>query len=114
MAGREGSGFLLQLLALGLSLVAGAALAMPPGSRIPLECRLGDGPWRECVMEIEQIGGHWWLLIDGKRFEFRHDGSGTVRMKGLNPGWRSVTTSWQEDASLCWDGVCAKGEIPLD
>ncbi len=106
------------LLALVLSCltVPATAWAVPDGLLIPLECRLGDGPWQQCQMRVEQVGGHWWLLIGEQQVEFRHDGSGTVTMQGAGEGsgWRPVSSRWQEDASLCWDGVCAKGDIPLD
>jgi hypothetical protein len=25
-----------------------------------------------------------------------------------------VNSRWIESSSLCWDGVCARGDIPLD
>ena len=79
-----------------------------------LQCRLGDGPWLPCRMEVQDVGLHWRLMIGDQRIEFRHSGDGAVRMqKGAGP-WQPVTAAWQTDASLCWDGVCAKGDIPLD
>lgn len=81
---------------------------------LPLQCRLGQGPWLPCRMEVQDVGLHWFLLIGSQRIEFRHGGDGAVRMlRGEGP-WRPVTAQWQADTSLCWDGVCAKGEIPLD
>ena len=86
---------------------------------IQLQCRLAAGPWQPCRMEVEQVGGHWWLLVGKRRIEFRHDGKGTVTMQGLpahgssSQGWRRVSSRW-EDTSLCWDGICARGPIPLD
>jgi hypothetical protein len=65
-------------------------------------------------MEVRQVGAHWFLQVGDQRLEFRHDGSGTVRMQRQSSGWRAVDSRWQEDTSLCWDGVCARGDIPLD
>ena len=80
---------------------------------IPLECRLADGPWRSCQMEVIQVGRHWFLQIGADRFEFTHDGTGKVRL--LKDGiWKEVTPRWAEDQSLCWGEVCARGDIPLD
>ena len=66
-------------------------------------------------MEIRSIGVEWQLLIGGRRISFRHDQRGSMRM--LEPGsssWREVDSRWIEPSSLCWDGVCARGDIPLD
>jgi hypothetical protein len=106
-------GALSTLLGVGLLFVAGSSLAAPMMS-IPLECRLGEGPWRDCSMQVEQIGAHWTLIVEGERYEFRHDGRGSVRMLSSGEGWRPVSSRWNEDTSLCWDGVCARGDIPLD
>jgi hypothetical protein len=106
------AGALRLLLGLGLPFLACAGLAAPILS-IPLECRLGEGPWRNCSMQVEQIGAHWTLIVEGERYEFRHDGRGSVRMLSAGEGWRPVSSRW-EDTSLCWDGVCARGDIPLD
>jgi hypothetical protein len=110
----------LPLLALLACLAAGMghgllpALALPEGSGIPLECRLGDGPWQSCRMEVQEVGAQWVLLVGRQRVEFRHDGTGAVRMQKDTGGWRPVSSRWNEDTSLCWDGVCARGDIPLD
>lgn len=79
-----------------------------------LQCRLAGGPWRPCQMEVQDVGVHWVLRIGEQRIEFRHSGDGAVRMQKEAGPWQSVTATWQADASLCWDGVCAKGDIPLD
>ncbi len=95
------------------------AASLLPGARagealvVPLECRLGAGPWQQCQMQVEQLGAHWFLLIGERRIEFRHDGRGAVSM-GEHGRVRAVTSHWGEDRSLCWDGTCARGEIPLD
>lgn len=60
------------------------------------------------------MGLHWVLRVGGQRFEFRHAGDGAVRMQRDSGPWQPVTARWQADASLCWDGVCARGPIPLD
>ena len=104
------------LVVLGTLLVS-AAWAVPEGLLIPLECRLEQGPWQDCQMRVDQVGAQWWLLIGERQLEFRHDGSGTVTMQGgpgEGGGWRPVSSRWEEDASLCWNGICAKGDIPLD
>jgi hypothetical protein len=99
-------GALLLLATSGLPL-----LAEPVG--IPLECRLKTGPWRPCTMLVEQVGLHWWLVVDDVRYEFEHDGKGTMRLRD-GGGWRRVNSHWAEDMSLCWNGLCARGDIPLD
>lgn len=106
----------LAIAALGVAAVplAPAAVAQSGGTPIPLECRYGNGPWLRCQMQVEQVGAHWILLIEDRRLEFRHDGTGTVRMQADGAGWRTVNSRWDEDTSLCWDGVCARGDIPLD
>lgn len=88
-----------------------AALAQAPP--IPLECRVGQGAWQACRMEVVDPGRHWFLQVGQRRMEFRHDGTGHMRM-GLEGRWRDVTPVWREDQSLCWDSVCARGDIPLD
>ena len=82
---------------------------------VPLECRLGEEPWSTCTMQVERLGEHWWITVGPQRIEFRHDGKGSITMrKGTQASWRSVTANWTADAALCWDGVCARGAIPLD
>ena len=104
---------------LAILLALGSAGGVAPLARaaeaflVPLECRLGEGPWQECQMRVEQLGAHWFLLIGGRRIEFRHDGRGTVTM-GESGSSRPVTSRWGPDRSLCWNGTCARGEIPLD
>ena len=110
------------LRALPLVLLAGGQLAAGPEARgaapslraIPLECRLGQGPWQTCRMEVVEIGSLWALVVDGQRWEFRHDGQGSVTMQHGGGPWRQVSSRWVERDSLCWDGVCARGAIPLD
>jgi hypothetical protein len=98
----------LQLAALGLG--GAMALAMPA----VLECRLAAGPWQQCRMVVAPNGLAWTLELAGEAIHFRHDGRGTVHMGRRQQPWRTVKARWLADASLCWDGVCARGAIPLD
>lgn len=91
-----------------------AETALPAPQRYPVRCRLAGGPWAACVMTIEQLGERWWLELGGKRVEFRHDGKGTVQMQRLPGQWQTVKSQWSDDQALCWDGICAKGQFPLD
>lgn len=103
--------------ALLLALLLGALEGLPAPAQqpVPLECRLGGGSWERCTMRIESVGLHWWIQAGPQAIEFRHDGRGGITMRdGTARQWRSVTASWSADASLCWDGVCARGPIPLD
>jgi hypothetical protein len=96
-----------------LLLLGGLTAARAQALNLPLQCRLGEGAWQPCRMEIQTLGEHWWLQIGSERIEFRHGGDGSVRMQRAG-AWRAVTPSWQGGTSLCWDGVCAQGAIPLD
>jgi hypothetical protein len=101
------------VLPLGLGALAGLpAVAQQP---VPLECRLGSGAWTRCTMRVESVGLHWWIQAGPKTVEFRHDGRGGIAMRqGKETQWQKVDASWSADAALCWDGVCARGAIPLD
>ena len=94
----------------------GARAAGPPptAQAIPLECRLEQGPWQPCRMEVVTIGSQWSLVVGAQRWEFRHDGSGRVTMRHGAGSWRPVSSRWDDRNSLCWNGVCARGDIPLD
>lgn len=90
---------------------------------VPLSCRVGDGPWQGCAMEVKQPGERWTLVVGERRIGFLHDGSGTVRMQDPerghhsgsgDRGWIPVETFWIAGPALCWNGVCAQGDIPLD
>ena len=114
---------LVVLLAAGglvpASLRAAPAAPEPSGTErslsIPLQCRLGNGTWQPCRMEVMAVGSHWTLQVGGQRLEFRHDGRGGVTMQQQGSGgWRSVSSRWEQPQDLCWDGVCARGAIPLD
>lgn len=80
---------------------------------IPLSCQLANGPWQSCHMEVMELGRHWFLVVRNERIEFRHDGTGQVQM-GRDGHWQNVTPRWGRDQSLCWDTLCARGDIPLD
>jgi hypothetical protein len=101
-----------------LLLTAGAGIGRgasgPTPGALPLECRLGEGPWQACWMEVIEVGRHWVLRVGPRHLEFRHDGRGGVRMQRDGGPWRPVTARWQAPRDLCWDGLCARGEIPLD
>lgn len=81
---------------------------------IALRCRIHAQPWQVCSMEIDRVGEHWWLLFDGRRFEFRHDGHGQVTLSDPDQGSRLVTPEWRGPGVLCWGDLCAEGPIPLD
>lgn len=87
------------------------AQANPPP--IPLECRIAQGAWQPCSMEVREVGRHWLVVVGRRRFAFRHDGTGTVHIE-RNGTWEVVTPRWAEDQSLCWDNLCVRGEFPLD
>jgi hypothetical protein len=84
------------------------------GQSIPLECRLAAGAWQPCTMTVLQLGEHWWLQVGNQRLEFRSDGRGSVSLRSGTGVPRSVQPVWSADQALCWDGVCAKGNLPLD
>jgi hypothetical protein len=84
------------------------------GFSVPLRCQVDGGPWRDCQMEVEQLGAQWHLVLGTERYGFQHDGRGLVRMRRGQGEWTPVQTRWSADASLCWDGLCAQGAIPLD
>lgn len=109
---------LVSLGALGMGL--GPVEADP----LPLRCRLGEGPWQSCSMDVDRPGERWSIQVAGRRIAFRHDGSGTVTMQDPAPvplpngddsgAWVPVDTTWIAGPALCWNGVCAQGDIPLD
>lgn len=92
---------------------------------IPLQCRLGQGAWQPCAMEVERPGERWSLVVGQRRIAFRHDGRGGVSIDetASAPGregpagdsrWRPVQATWIAGPALCWNGICAQGDIPLD
>ena len=103
---------------LALLVGVGAAGAAPADDVVPvqrLDCRLMGGAWEPCTLRLDSDGMGWQLTIGSRpSLRFLHDGLGHVRMQGGPQGWRAVEARWLADASLCWDGVCARGAIPLD
>lgn len=104
---------------LGCQLLAGAlvlasAAAKGAAEPIPLNCRIGQEPWRACVMTVASPGQQWRLQVGSKRFDFRHDGSGQVILKRPGAPLQVVSSRWIAAQTLCWDVVCARGELPLD
>ena len=91
-----------------------AAVPTPTPQAIPLECRLQQGPWQPCWMEVVTIGSQWALVVGAQRWEFRHDGSGSMTMRQGAGSWRTVSSRWEDRNSLCWNRVFARGDIPLD
>lgn len=101
-------------LTLGTLLCHGAAAGAQAALTVPLECRIGSAPWSPCTMTIQRFGEHWWLQVGAQRLEFRSDGRGSITMRDGSGSQRAVHPIWREPRSLCWDGVCAKGDLPLD
>jgi hypothetical protein len=115
---------------LELALVAGLALMAPQafggqpqtdnqGQSQSLRCRVAEGPWQACQMQVQDVGRRWSVDVGGQRLLFRHDGRGTVLMWHAPGRWVPVDTRWiagnaGTDPALCWDGICAVGPIPLD
>ncbi len=98
------------LLLLGAT--AWPALAMPADR---LTCRSMGGPWQPCTMQLDANGLGWQLRIGTQpAIRFRHDGLGNVSIRSGANRWQPVEARWLADASLCWDGICARGPIPLD
>lgn len=85
----------------------------PIGRRIALECRLGPAPWTPCTLVVAEVGVRWWLLLDGSRYSFQHDGRGRVELRHNGGEAQLVESTWQGEA-LCWNTLCARGDLPLD
>jgi hypothetical protein len=103
----------LTLLLCATTPAAAQVIEATPGQR--LNCRVMGGAWEPCTLRLDRDGMGWQLTIGKQpRIQFLHDGLGHVRMRDGAHGWRQVEARWLADASLCWDGVCARGEIPLD
>ena len=52
---------------MGLSVACAALPAHSLPGLVPLQCRLADGPWQDCHMQVEELGLHWFLLVGGQR-----------------------------------------------
>lgn len=106
---------MLRLLALVLGVLIGGMPAAAEPLVVQLECSLDGGAWSPCAMQLVRLGQHWWIVSGEQRIEFRHDGRGRVTMRrSQGEGWQAVSPRWTTDAALCWNGVCARGAIPLD
>ena len=100
-----------------LLVVAGLGLAAPakPAVSLPVECKQQDQVWQHCRYESDQPGKSWRLAFDDKTVRFHHDGSGLMKMQlNDNGDWTAVQARWIAEQTLCWNNVCARGEIPLD
>jgi len=91
-----------------------AAARAQSAQNLPLECQLKAGPWQPCTLTIEQMGAHWWLQIGEQRLVFHSDGRGSVTLSDPTGVSRTVQPVWTAQRELCWDGVCTKGDFPLD
>ena len=81
---------------------------------VPLECQIQRGRWQPCTLTIEQMGEHWWLQIGAQRLDFRSDGRGSTTLTEGGGTSKAVQPMWTAQRTLCWDGVCTKGDLPLD
>ena len=91
----------------------GAAHAQTAMS-LPLQCQLHQGPWQPCTLTIEQLGEHWWLQVGPQKLVFRSDGRGSITLSDPAGATKTVQPLWTAQRALCWDGVCTKGDFPLD
>jgi hypothetical protein len=105
---------LLALNVAGHQAMANGAHGPEQPFSVPLRCQLDGGAWRDCQMVVEQVGSLWQLVLGSERYGFQHDGRGMVRMRQGAGEWTPVQARWSADASLCWNGLCARGQIPLD
>ena len=85
-----------------------------PQRSVPLSCRIAPGPWLDCLMMVERVGERWNLIVGKELIGFRHDGFGQVEMQRAQTSWKRVEATWSQDKSLCWNGICARGDMPLD
>ena len=102
------------LVLASMALAAQASAQAREPFSVPLECQLESGGWHPCTMTVERIGEHWWLQVGQRRFDFRHDGQGRIELQEASGPPREVSPSWSSQQALCWDGVCTKGNLPLD
>ena len=98
-------------------LSAGLGLAAParPTVSVPIECRQQHQTWQDCRYESDQPGTSWQLAFEKQTVRFHHDGSGHMKMQlNDNSNWTGVQARWIAERTLCWNDICARGEIPLD
>ena len=98
-------------------LAAGLGLAAPaqPAVSVPVECRQQHQSWQDCRYESDQPGTSWQLAFENTTVRFHHDGSGRMKMqRNGNSNWTGVQARWVAERTLCWNDICARGEIPLD
>ena len=105
----------LSPLAVLTTAALGTAAPALPAISVSMECRRQHQDWRICRFESDQQGASWQLAFEDRTVRFRHDGSGRMRMQ-LNDdsAWTSVQPRWIAERTLCWNEICARGEIPLD
>ena len=93
----------------------GAQARAESTAAISMECRHAHQVWSPCNVVSEQPGARWELAFNDQIVRFQHDGSGTIEMQiGEQSAWTKVQGRWTPDGSLCWNTVCARGNIPLD
>ena len=98
-------------------LAAGLGLAAPaqPTVSVPVECRQHHQAWQDCRYESDQPGSNWQLAFESTTVRFHHDGSGRMKMQRNDKNnWTGVQARWVAERTLCWNDICARGEIPLD
>ena len=95
--------------------VFGAPTRAESAVAVTMECRHANQAWSPCRYVSEQPGARWELAFSNQVVRFQHDGSGTMQMQiGDQTPWAEVQTRWSADGTLCWNTVCARGDIPLD
>ncbi|MEN9876999.1 MAG: hypothetical protein RLZZ158_38 [Cyanobacteriota bacterium] len=103
-----------------LPLLLAVALVQSPDQGLELmletECRVGLRDWRACVVEVQEPGIRWQVLVGNQRWTFRNDGSGSVKMRKNQGPWQRAEPRWDgpPPQALCWGQLCARGPLPLD
>ena len=101
----------LVLMSLGLT----CSVNGQPQLSLPMECRQQKQAWQPGRYESEQPGARWRLAFQNHTVHFRHDGTGLMHMQmGDQATWTTVQARWIAEGTLCWNDVCARGDIPLD
>ena len=69
--------------------------------------------WQPC--RYERTTRSRWRWPFKQTVHFRHDGTGLMHMQvGDQATWTTVQARWVAERTLCWNDVCARGDIPLD